>query len=524
MPAVARCDGGPSDARGTGVPGAPPWGRRPRWQTLPMDIDRTLLARRRAGRAAVPLVAALLSASLAGCGGGDDPGPSAVLGTSVEAPAPSPPPPAGGPAAGAAGAPPAAASPVAASPVAASPVAASPVAPPPVAAAASGPPASGPPTSGPSPGGPSPGSPPAGAAPPATASGFPGAVALTASAPVALLTREQVDAVAAQRGWAAVAGPARCDVALHRIQHPTVGIAGEPSAASGAVLVPRGAGCAGPFPLLSYSRGTDRDRARTLAAPDDRETQALAAFFATRGFAVVASDYLGYAQSPYPFHPYLAAESAARTNADAIRAARVLLAGLGTPDDGRLYVAGYSQGGHAALATQRALERDRPADLPPPVAVGPMSGPYDLAGSFADYAGLVPALALQFGDLGAPGSVAIRLGGSLRVDAAELLRDRDALRGVLQSNSVLGWRPLAPVLLCGGARDPVVPFANTTRAAADFAARGASVAVVDVDQVPQWQPLLPQGTRLDALGSYHQGAVPPLCFAAVRDLLFAPAR
>ena len=340
---------------------------------------------------------------------------------------------------------------------------------------------------------------------------------------VAVLPRADIDAAAAGRGWLDVTGPARCDVAIHEIVHPTSGPSGQPTQVSGAVFVPSGAGCAGPHPLLSYSRGTDLERTRALARPDDRESQAVMGFFAARGYLVVASDYLGYAQSTFPYHPYLHAESVARTNIDALTAARRLLAAQGVSDDGRLFVTGYSQGGHAALATQRAIERDRPAGLTV-VASGPMSGPYDLVGSFSDLALLLPLLA-NIGGSQAAQAVELRLGDVVGTGVEELLREQDTLREALVVNTVIGWRPLAPMLLCGGARDPIVPFSNTRNAAADFTARGASVVVVDVDQEPAWQSRLPPpGASLSDLGSYHHGDVPPLCFAAVRDRLFDPVR
>jgi hypothetical protein len=348
---------------------------------------------------------------------------------------------------------------------------------------------------------------------------------LAATTPIATLPKATIDATNSQRGWTALAGPARCDVTVHEIVHPTTGPRGEATDASGAVLVPSGAGCDGPHPVLSYSRGTDLDRARSMADTTERETQAIAGFFAARGWVVVASDYLGYAKSSYPYHPYLHADSEARTTIDALLAGRALLARLGVAESGRVFLAGYSQGGHAALAAQRAIERDRPAGVPEVVATGAMSGPYDLPGSFPEVAALAPLLAIDFGDSPTLRSVVLRLGDVLGTAAVDLLTAGDRFRTTLQANSVTGWTPRAPLMLCGGARDPVVPFANARRVAEDFASRGVQVPVVDVEQVPGAAALLPPpGARITELGSYHQGAVPPLCFAAVRDQWLEPRR
>lgn len=371
---------------------------------------------------------------------------------------------------------------------------------------------------------------PAAAAPPPTAVGGvtqlapPDPAWLASTSPVVTLTKAQLDDATAQRGWTALAGPARCDVTVHAMLHPTVGPRGEPTDASGAVLVPGGEGCAGPYPIVSYSRGTDLDRDFTMTDAQDREVQAIAGFFAARGYVVVASDYLGYARSAFPYHPYLHAESVGRTTIDALRAGRALLARLAVAESGRVFLAGISQGGHAVLATQRAIERDRPAGVRV-TAAGAMSGPYDLAGSFPEVASIAPLLALDFNGSRTGQQAVLRLGDSLGTSASELLQNATRLRETLRDNSVLGWTPQAPMLLCGGARDPIVPFSNTVRAAADFASRGVRVPVVDVDQVPDYAPLLPPpGTSARDLGSYHQGTVPPLCFAQVRDRLFEPAR
>src|SRR5690606_4696639 len=122
---------------------------------------------------------------------------------------------------------------------------------------------------------------------------------------------------------------------------------------------------------------------RTMANPQDAEAFLLAAMYAAQGYAVVATDYLGYAKSNYPFHPYLHADSEASSVVDAIRAARRAAEELGAPLSGQVMLSGYSQGGHASMATQRAIERDI-ADEIGIVAGAHLAGPYNLSGSFAN--------------------------------------------------------------------------------------------------------------------------------------------
>jgi len=66
-------------------------------------------------------------------------------------------------------------------------------------------------------------------------------------------------------------------------------------------------------------------------------------FFVAQGYAVVATDYLGYALSEYPFHPYMHADSEASAVIDSIRAARHAAKALGLALNGKVMLSGYSQ-------------------------------------------------------------------------------------------------------------------------------------------------------------------------------------
>ena len=90
---------------------------------------------------------------------------------------------------------------------------------------------------------------------------------------------------------------AQCDVTVTQINYQTPGVQpGEMSNASAALLVPGGANCpSGPHPLIAYARGTAVDKAHTNADASLPEIQVLMIIFAAQGYAVVATDYLGYA-------------------------------------------------------------------------------------------------------------------------------------------------------------------------------------------------------------------------------------
>src|SRR5258707_14075515 len=63
----------------------------------------------------------------------------------------------------------------------------------------------------------------------------------------------------------------------------------------------------------------------------------------------------------------------------AARSALGHIAAASTLDGGKLFITGYSQGGHVAMATHRAME----AAGMPVTASAPMSGPYAMA-AFVD--------------------------------------------------------------------------------------------------------------------------------------------
>ncbi len=180
----------------------------------------------------------------------------------------------------------------------------------------------------------------------------------------------------------ALAGAPTCGVDFHYFHYQTVGGKGEQTTASGAIMAPTGGtGCSGARPILVYTHGTSVSKSYNIANITDptndawQESAIIAAFFAAHGYIVVASNYAGYDSSPLPYHPYLNADQQSKDVINALTAARTALAnGLssGDTDNGKLFITGYSQGGHVAMATQRAME----AAGMTVTAVAPMSGPY----------------------------------------------------------------------------------------------------------------------------------------------------
>lgn len=391
---------------------------------------------------------------------------------------------------------------------------------------------------------------------------------------VATLTAAQVDAQATSSGLSALAGPAQCDVKVVSLNYRTPGALGEDSNSSGVLLVPAGACASAPAPLLAYARGTEVSKPRTLARATDPETFSLAAMFAAQGYAVVATDYLGFAKSSYPFHPYLHADSEASSVIDSIRAARFAAPGQGLNLSGKVMVTGYSQGGHSSAATHRAIERDNASEIKL-VGAAHLAAPVNLSGSFklpdaiAGYQFFVPFIVTAwqkiYGNIYTSPTQVFKQPYAATIETllpsptltySTLIttgalpggtpnQARDALfqpafltdvrtntnNGLYQDavkNDLTGFTPKARTLLCGGSGDPTVPPAvhqNVWKAALD--AKGATnVTTVDVD--PSIRAAFGPGgvaptdptsaAYATYYGSYHGGYEPPFCYAQARAL------
>lgn len=397
-------------------------------------------------------------------------------------------------------------------------------------------------------------------------------------ATLATLTAAQIDAGTQGSGLQAISGKAKCDVKVVSLNYATLGArSGERTNASGVMLVPAGSCSAASAPLVAYAKGTDVQKPRTLANPQDSETFLLAAMYAAQGYAVVATDYLGFAKSNYSFHPYLHADSEATSVIDSVRAARNAAGSVGASLSGKVMFTGYSQGGHSSMAAHRAAERDYGSEFNV-VGGAHLAGPYNLSGSLrvpdaiagvqffvpylvtawqkvygdvytdvrtvfkTPYSGyienLLPSPTLNYTTLVTTGT----LPGGTPNQARDAVFQPDFITGsqtstshplylAAKKNDLLGWTPKARVLLCGGAGDPTVPPAiHQAVMKADFDARGVTnVTSVDVDAMVQAAfapggvaPTDPTSAAFATYyGAYHGTYEPPFCHAQARALFDA---
>ncbi|MFY3385864.1 lipase family protein [Paracidovorax sp. MALMAid1276] len=389
------------------------------------------------------------------------------------------------------------------------------------------------------------------------------------------LTAAQIDASTQSSGLQAISGKAKCDVKVVALNYATVGAkSGEHTNASGVMLVPAGSCSTASAPLVAYAKGTDVQKPRTLANPADSETFLLAAMYAAQGYAVVATDYLGFAKSNYSFHPYLHADSEATSVIDSVRAARNAAGTVGANLSGKVMFTGYSQGGHSSMAAHRAAERDYGTEFNV-VGGAHLAGPYNLSGSLripdaiagvqffvpylvtawqkvygdvytdvrtvfkTPYSGyienLLPSATMNYTTLVTSGT----LPSGTPNQARDALFQSEFITGsqtstthplylTAKKNDLLGWTPKARVLLCGGAGDPTVPPAvHQAVMKADFDARGVTnVTSVDVDAMIRAAyapggvaPTDPTSAAFATYyGAYHGTYEPPFCHAQARAM------
>lgn len=194
--------------------------------------------------------------------------------------------------------------------------------------------------------------------------------------------QSELNATASGAQLLLLAGNPSCGVDFYYLRFWTVGGANETTESSGAMMVPTGASpaCSGPRPVLLYAHGTNPDKNLNIADvtnASNTEGILIAAMFAAQGYIVVAPNYAGYDISTLGYHPFLNAEQQSGEMIDILAAARTALPqtmSAASSDGGKLFVSGYSEGGHVALATLRALE----AKGATVTGAAPMSGPYAL--------------------------------------------------------------------------------------------------------------------------------------------------
>lgn len=173
------------------------------------------------------------------------------------------------------------------------------------------------------------------------------------------------------------------DVDLYKATYSTISWDGSQTVASGAIAIPRGrrGESVDPAPLVGYSHGTTLHK-EGVPSRGTGEV-AIGLLMATDGYMVTMPDYLGLGDSP-GFHPYSHAKSEATAVVDFLRAGREMAELEKTSLNDKVFLVGYSQGGHATMAAQREIELYHSDELSLRGSA-PMAGPYDISGVQEQY-------------------------------------------------------------------------------------------------------------------------------------------
>jgi hypothetical protein len=288
--------------------------------------------------------------------------------------------------------------------------------------------------------------------------------------------------------------PVNYGVEVYELIYWTVWHDGSPIKASGLYYVP--VEVKTDLPLAAYNHGSQSKRRTKVELAGEG---IIATALAADGYAACLPDYVGLGKGD-KFHLYHHAETEALSTIDMIRAVRELNPQIGVGLSDFLFLGGYSQGGHASMATHKYIEDHFPEEFQV-TASAPMSGAYDLGGvqekkMFVGYdkGAYLPYLmwgynevygwyesleevlredvadtvmAMFYSQKYTLGTISKLLPGvpaeAVRPEFVEAYRDNpeDPFRLALKENSLTEWAPQNPMLICYCEADEQVNYENS---------------------------------------------------------------
>lgn len=131
------------------------------------------------------------------------------------------------------------------------------------------------------------------------------------------------------------------------------------------------------LPIHTYMHGTIFKRSD---APSNLPFEAVLGYLmSSPGYIVLMPDYVGLGDSQL-MHPYVHAQSEADAGIYMMQAIESFGSTLGFSLTDQIFISGYSQGGHAAMAMAEEIQANWAAEYEV-TACAPMSGPYDISGT-----------------------------------------------------------------------------------------------------------------------------------------------
>ena len=151
------------------------------------------------------------------------------------------------------------------------------------------------------------------------------------------------------------------DVNVYKIVYNTT-VNGNRINASGLICVPV---APGEYPVLSFQNGTNTVNADAPSNNPTDFTYQLIEFIASMGYVVVIADYPGFGESSQIPHPYLIKDPTVKSLVDMLYTAKETGSKEfpGITFKNEYYLLGYSQGGWATLALDKAIEQEYNSDF-----------------------------------------------------------------------------------------------------------------------------------------------------------------
>lgn len=208
-------------------------------------------------------------------------------------------------------------------------------------------------------------------------------------------TQEELKAKWKENKISQSVAPVKNGVAAYEVLYKTRWHDGSEILASGFYFVPTNKKEA--LATMVMNHGTELKKEQNLLFSG---LQAGCIAFAADGYTALYPHYIGLGKGEKT-HLYQMAESEATANIDMLRAIKELNTEIGIETNEQLFLTGYSQGGHAAMATHKIMQEEYGNEFKV-TASSPMSGAYDMTGVQAevmykkyDYQAYLPYLLLS---------------------------------------------------------------------------------------------------------------------------------
>lgn len=311
------------------------------------------------------------------------------------------------------------------------------------------------------------------------------------------------------------------NVDFYKIEYKTV-YKGNEITASGIVMVPD---TKDGLSTLSYQHGTIASNAEAPSQLQVSDFQLiLYQAVASTGMITAVPDYIGFGASRDLMHPYYIEEPTAQAVVDNIYGARNLADELELNVNGRLYLAGYSQGGYATMATHKFIEEEgiegfelkasfsgaggydvkgfqeyffEQEVYPQPFFLAYVAQAYkvtldfdeDLSLFFNDpYASAIPS---YFDGTFTGEQINSKLNDTIRVlvnpeylNHSETDERFAVVNNAFVENGLLDWKPTIPVYMYHGDADMTVPYQNSVDTYDQLVQNGADGSVLVFTTIP----------------------------------------